>query len=221
MAQDKKHLVQAFETHIEKLGATFRTFPWKDKDTYALWLAQSYYLVKHTTNFLCLVASKIGPDSQEMHRKVIQHLREEAGHDELAARDLKNLGYDVHQMPELPETRFLWQAQYYWIHQAGPYAHSGYSLMLEGLAVRECKQVMATLESTYGKNAATFVRVHAMEDDGHFEEGMGRLLAAPHNEGPQAIENLAQSRELYERILREVQAQAKGQARLSTSKKAA
>lgn len=222
MKNDKKTLVDAFENHVTLLGENFRAFPWTNREAYALWLAQSFYLVKHTVNFLCLVASKIGPDRADLHKNVIRHLREESGHDELALRDLKHLGYgDLSQLPELPETRYLWQAQYFWIHQAGPFAHSGYSLMLEGLATRECKPIAETLERTYGKAGATFVRVHAMEDEGHFEEGMGRLLAAPGSEGPQAIENLAQSRELYERILREVAARtAKGSGSRSTKKAA-
>jgi hypothetical protein len=209
MDLNKKRLVKAFEDHITPLGEAFRAFPWEDKAAYALWLAQSYYLVKHTTNFLCLVASKLGPERPQLHRDVLKHLREEVGHDDLASRDLKHLGYQVSEMPELLETALIWQTQYYWIQQCGPFAHAGYSLMLEGLAVRECPAVVKALESSYGREGATFVRVHAMEDKGHFEEGMNRMLAAPPEEARLALKNLAQSRALYENLLAAVQIQTK------------
>ncbi len=205
MDLNAKRLTKAFEDHIHPLGAAFRSFPWENKEAYALWLAQSYFLVRHTTNFLCLVASKLGPDRPKLHRDVLKHLREEVGHDELAAKDLKHIGYDVAKMPELLETALIWQTQYYWILQCGAFAHAGYSLMLEGLAVRECKAVVERLERTYGREGATFVRVHAMEDKGHFEEGMNRMLSAPAAEAELALQNLAQSRALYENLLQAVQ----------------
>lgn len=209
MDLDKKRLVKAFEEHITPLGEKFRNFPWEDKAAYALWLAQSYYLVQHTTNFLCLVASKLGPQRPKLHRDVLKHLREEVGHDELAAKDLKHIGYDLSKLPELQDTALIWQTQYYWIEQCGPFAHAGYSLMLEGLAVRECKAIVKRLEAAYGRNGSTFVRVHAMEDKGHFEEGMNRMLAAPPEEAALTLKNLAQSRALYESMLANVQAQSR------------
>lgn len=209
MELNKKRLIKAFEGHIEPLGEKFREFPWEDPNVYALWLAQSYYLVKHTTSFLCLVAAKLGPERPELHRQVLKHLKEEVGHDELAARDLRAIGHKVTELPELNETALIWQSQYYWIEHCGPFAHAGYSLMLEGLAVRECKPVMEKLERRYGREGATFVRVHAMEDQSHFDEGMNRMLAAPPQEAELTLKNLAQSRWLYESMLVQVQAQAK------------
>lgn len=202
MEPNQQRLIQAFEDHIAPLSKAFQEFPWDDRDAYALWLAQSYYLVRHTTTFLCLVAAKLGPKHPTLHRDVLKHLREEVGHEELALKDGKAIGVDVRELPELPETALIWQSQYFWIEQGGPFAHAGYSLMLEGLAVRACKPVMKELERNYGREGSTFVRVHAMEDEGHFEEGMNRMLAAPAGEAELTLKNLAQSRALYEAMLR-------------------
>lgn len=210
MELEKKRLMKAFEASIEPLSKKFRQFPWEDPAVYAIWLAQSYYLVRHTTTFLCLVAAKLGPAHPELHRAVLKHLREEVGHDQLAVKDLLALKKDVTEFPELNETALICQSQYYWIEHGGPFAHAGYSLMLEGLAMRECKPVMERLERAYGKSAATFVRVHAMEDDGHFEEGLNRMLAAPESDKALAMKNLAQSQMLYEGMLAACQARARG-----------
>lgn len=217
MKLDDKRTQKAFEDNLAPLIQELKNFPWDDPRCYANWLAQSYYLVLHTTTFLSLVAAKFGADNLERHRDVLKHLREEFGHEDLALRDLKALGFGITDFPELMETSLLYQSQYYWLERKGPVAHVGYSLMLEGLAVREGKQLLANIDRLHGKDTSSFIRVHAMDDVGHFAEGMRRLNSASPDGIAQALRNLEQSRHLYASIL---QAIARAKAPRLTAKAA-
>ena len=176
--------------------------------------------MRHTTTFLAMVAAKLGSRFPEKHRDVLKHLREEVGHEELAIKDMKAMGLQLNHFPELPETALIYQSQYYWIERHGPVSHVGYSLMLEGLAVREGKWLMEKIERHYGKEAATFIRVHAMDDVAHFQEGIRRLSGATVEEIDQAVRNLEQSRFLYSAMLERI-ASGSGAAKIEPVKRAA
>jgi len=205
---NEKRLENALDQALPSVVAALQRFPWEDRTAYGHWLAQSHFLVRHTTTFLAMVAAKLGARNPEKHRDVLKHLREEVGHEELAIRDLKALNLEIGMFPELVETSLIYQSQYYWIEQGGPVSHVGYSLMLEGLAVREGKWLLDKIETLHGKGTASFIRVHALDDVAHFQEGVSRLSGASAEEIKLAISNLEQSQYLYtamlERIRREV-----------------
>jgi hypothetical protein len=200
-----KDLKNAFNGNFEVLAAWAEKFPWEDRQAYAQWLAQTYYFVKHTTVFLTLTAAKFGVRNGDAHKGTLKHLREETGHEKLALNDLRNLGYDVADIPELLETSVLYQTQYYWIECFGPISHAGYALMLEGVAALHGEKILKRIEAAHGKNTGSFLRVHVIADDDHFDDGLERLAFAPDADVQAVIGNLTQSAALYLNLLETIQ----------------
>lgn len=115
------------------------------------------------------------------------------------------LGYQIDELPELPQTAAIYQSQYYRVMFTGPVSLFGYALMLEGLVSEFGKQLVATMEKAHGKNATSFMRVHVIHDDNHFEEGLRALDGISDEEANGVIANLLQSRILYESMMRSIQ----------------
>jgi hypothetical protein len=162
----------AFHESVEMLGKALVAFPWTDKNAYATWLGQTYYLVRHTTRLICVSAGKCALEDQELHDKSVWHLKEEWKHDDIALADLRFLGYDIAQIPELPQATAIYHSQYYYLDRFGPYAVLGYSYMLEGLAALKGAEVTAILTKAFGPKSCRFLKVHAEEDEGHVQAGL-------------------------------------------------
>lgn len=204
--QEQK-LNHAFKRSIQGLGDQFKSMPWEDAAFYALWLAQTYRLVVHTTRFLGLCAGKLGPADDEQHQRVLDHITQERGHDLLALHDIKALGFNIERLPELPETSALYHAQYYFIERHGPTAHYGYSLCLEGLASHVGMQVTERLAKAHGEKTVRFIRLHSVEDVGHFEAGVAGLDGIQPVDRDAVIANLVQSCYMYGAMLGEIRRQ--------------
>src|ERR1700753_4293061 len=97
-----------------------RELAWEDPRFYAEFLAQTYHYVCHTTRLLALSASQLGVEREKLHQRFLGHAAEERSHHLLAQRDIKQLGYDVVNLPELPATSALYETQYHRIQQIGP-----------------------------------------------------------------------------------------------------
>lgn len=201
-------LKQIFDHEIETLSESFRMFPWLEKESYALWLAQTYYLVRHTPRLLGLAAGKFGVEQEAMHRVALEGLKEESGHDQLALNDIKSLGFDLSELPELPQTAAIFQSQYYRVDYTGPISLFGYALMLEGLASSIGENLVMILSEQYGKKPVSFLRVHAVHDSDHYGEGLKALSHVSEKERDGIIQNLKQSRVLYSTLLEAIQREA-------------
>ena len=70
-----------FDREIAALAKKFETYPWHDAHVYALWLAQTCYLVQHTPRLLGLIAAKFQPGEQMWHQIALGGLKEEKDHD--------------------------------------------------------------------------------------------------------------------------------------------
>src|SRR4051812_48763357 len=121
-------LKKAFDSAIDLAAKQIQVFPWENREAYLQWLAQTYYLVRHTTRFLCLSAARAPIDKRELHYGFVKHLGEESNHDIPLINDMKKLGAAPDQYPELPQTRLLRNNQYYWLDNGGVYSLMGYSL---------------------------------------------------------------------------------------------
>lgn len=191
-----------FREVIEDLTAEFKQAPWDDRMFYGCWLAQTWYLVRHTPRYLALTAGKFGTDAEHAHQHALEHLREERDHDIFAKKDIEKLGFSADDFPELPQTTAIYQGQYYWIEMHGPTSHLGYALMLEGLAAHTGKWFHKVLLDNYGRGACKFIAVHSVDDVGHFSEGIKYLLSEgnrPHVD--KVLANLEQSRAFYKLML--------------------
>lgn len=198
---DLKKLRAAFDETLAKLADPVLAFPWERPETYAFWLAQSYYLVRHTTTLITLTAAKFGPGEMERHRHSLAHLKEEIGHDDMVLHDLKALGLKAESFPELVETSVIYQSQYYWIERCSPIALAGYSVLLEGLAATVGQRIYERVEAAHGKQAGTFLKLHAQADVGHYKAGVDELRNASEQEIRYAMRNLEQGGVLYRGML--------------------
>jgi thiaminase len=160
---------------LKQVSKNVQAFPWNSADAYAAWLAQTYYYVSHSTRLLALSAALFPLNANQLHRRFLQHTREESAHEVLAERDLKALGYSLKDFPEFPETAAFYQTQYYQIEHVDPISFFGYILFLEGLATQVASWATKEIERIYGEKTATFLKVHGEEDDDHIEKAFENL----------------------------------------------
>jgi pyrroloquinoline quinone (PQQ) biosynthesis protein C len=145
------------------------------RDHYARFLVEIYHYVKHSTRLLAVAAGRLGPERQRLFARFVEHMAEEAGHDQWALNDLKTLGVDparVVQSTPLPATDAMVGFQYFAIEHLGPISILGYIYALETLGSGTATQVGETLKRVLGigDDALTFLLAHGEADVGHVEK---------------------------------------------------
>ena len=193
---------------------------WDDRPTYGLWLAQAYYLVRHTTRLLALCAGYCSFEQEEMHKRLLVHLEEEHAHDKIAAADLVALGYSIAAMPELSATRRLIQLQYDQLDHKSPCVFFGYILLLEGLAVMRGQQICDQVACYFGSRTGRFLKLHSDEDVEHVEKALQQVENLDPEHQSSILNNLRQSAGLYLAMLNEVEMSA-SQCAMETAESAA
>lgn len=191
---------QYCDTMIEKL----KNFPWDSKKFYADYLAQTYYYVCHSTRLLACSAGRMNQEDQKMHRRFLEHSSEEVAHELMAKKDLQSLGYKIEDFPEKAETRMFWEPQYYKIEYVDPSALMGYILVLEDVASRICPWINKEVEKSYGKKAATFIRVHGEDDPEHVEQAIKVIESLPLHRRKHIFENIIQTTKSYNLMIDEI-----------------
>jgi thiaminase len=157
------------EANRQEMDA-IRTYPFEEPRAYAQFLAQTRHYVVHSTRLLAAAAARIEEEREALHMRFLQHAAEERSHHRLAEHDLRKLGRQIDQFPELPPTQALYQSQYYRVEHQAPTALFGYIFMLEGLSVAHGAWIHERVTQAHGKEAATFVKLHANEDEDHLEK---------------------------------------------------
>lgn len=153
----------------------FDGFDWTDRALYGDWLAQTYYYVCHVTRALAFAASKCMQDQDKMFAVLLKAIREEYGHEKLALNDLSALGYALEDFPEYPQTAKYHQSFYQMIESHGPYVMAGFALPLEGIGPKCFANILGDLEKAHGAKTITFIKLHAVLDVDHFDEGLAAL----------------------------------------------
>jgi len=159
------------------MSKVIHSFPWEDKYAYGMYLAQTYYYVKHSTRLLAVAAGRMADHDLAYHRRFLEHAAEEKGHETIALKDLKNLGYTLEDFPELPETRMFWETQYYKVEHVDPLSLMGYILALEAIACQECPWIKSQLDKHYRPNCHTFIKVHGEDDPEHVTKARAQIEA--------------------------------------------
>lgn len=175
-------LLPNYKSSVSSMTDAIRTFPWENKNAYAEFLAQTYYYICHSTRLLAASAARFSQSDQTMHKRFLKHTDEENSHELLALRDLQRLGFKLQDFPELPQTKTLYEIQYFKIEHCDPAALMGYILALETLAGNDFPWLKEKTIALYGKDCAKFIQVHADEDPDHIDKALG------------VIENLASER---------------------------
>jgi len=190
-----------FEAKLNEIDAMIRDYPWENPEAYCAWLAQQYYLVRHSSRLLGLALSKI--DDATVRNEYVNHLHGERGHDELLLKDLKTLGRKVEDYPELPSARLLIHNQYYWLNHATHDSLFGYAQYLEGISVFSAPRVIERLEKAKSP-ALAFLRVHADSDEIHYPEGFARIHRNKVDWQKEILPNLEESHAMYARMFTEL-----------------
>lgn len=197
-----KTIESQFETKLNEINAVIERFPWEDTKAYAAWLAQQYYLVRHSSRLLGLALSKI--DDPTVRNEYVNHLHGERGHDDLLLKDLKTLGYKLEDFPELISTRLLVHNQYFWLNNATQDSLFGYAQYLEGISVFSVPKVIQRLEAKNVK-ALAFLKVHADSDEIHYPEGFARIHRNKVDWVKEIVPNLEESHALYAKMFEEIE----------------
>lgn len=196
-----EELMQAFEECMEETGRRVEAFPWEDKRAYGTWLMQSFVFVQHSTRLLALASGFTSFEQEAIHRRMANHLKEEVGHEKMALTDLKRLGLEISDLPELQETNAFFQTQYYWIQQESGASFLGYVIFLEGLAAKFGPHILNRVTEAHGEKASVFVRVHAEEDQDHIEKAFDNLKNLPPEEIERICRNMKSSSYFYGQML--------------------
>ena len=180
--------------------------PWKEKNFYASYLAQTFYYVKHSTRILALSAGRLNYENyQKTHLRFLGHLNEEANHEKMALKDLENLGHKISDHMELYTTKQFYESQYYKIDYQNPMAIMGYILFLEMLAQESCNDLVKILHLKYTPKACSFLRVHGSEDPEHVEHAW-EVINNLNDRDLEAVEdNFFQSAYAYMQMLEELE----------------
>lgn len=192
---------ESFDKEVQAMTSRIPDVPWENPVAYAEWLAQTYFLVRHTTRFVALAAGRTAVEDRETHYAMVHHLKEEANHDLVALRDIKALDDSIENHVEFPETRLIRNNQYYWIENGHPMALNGYALLLEGLSVKMGPAILERLKNSPNKDATAFLKLHVEVDQDHYADGLEHLVKAPEPIMRQIFANLEESSLLYIRML--------------------
>lgn len=196
------NIEDVYKFEMNKLNALAAKMPWQDKKFYANWCAQTYYFVNHSTRLLAMVAAYVPPTGpQGVHQRFLKHAMEESGHETMAKKDVKKLGFELNQFKELTETKNFYQSQYYSIQHIHPASFFGYILCLEGVAVEQAGVVAEKVKNYHGKDIARFLDVHAGEDPAHLDKAFQSLKELDSGVQKLVMENFVRSCENYAHIM--------------------
>ncbi len=190
-----------FETKLDEADLEIQAFPWEDLDAYCAWLAQQYFLVRHSSRLLALAISKI--EDGRIRNEYIQHLHGEHDHDVLLLNDLKSLGRSIGEFRELPSTRLLVHNQYYWLNHGTHDTLLGYAQYLEGVSIFIVPKVVERLEKA-GVSALSFLKAHSESDELHYPEGFARMRRNGVDTENVVVPNLEESHLMYTRMFSEI-----------------
>ena len=148
----------------------------------------------HTTDATCRLLPRIAQRFKGAGRRVLldwteQKLNEEAGHDELALRDLSELGYDARRVVSAlcPPRAAAWVKLFEQLADTeNPAGCLGYAHALERLALRRGAQEIAAIEARLpkGLNATRCLRVHSAlgSDEAHVHVNIAAAAASSADE---------------------------------------
>ena len=187
-----------------------KDFPWKDPQAYGLWLAQTYYFVKHSVRLLGLCIARFPDDADAFRMRYSQHIREEYGHEKMCLMDLKEMGMNIEDLEELPETKSFYRSQYFGVDHISSHYLLGYILFLEGIAVHGGKDLYELIKEKH-TGPHTFLRVHVEEDPEHLEKAIAQIDALSEVDKENVLESLDLSSTGYRNILRAIKERAQAQ----------
>ncbi len=174
------------------------SYPWDNSEFYAAWLAQTYYYTSRATRLLLMAAAHCKMDQSVLHRRLAIHAGEEKGHELLAERDLKDLGFDVKNMPEFTATVALYATQFYKVQNESVDVFMGWVLPMEGIAIEYGAKIREKACSNKSQKVPTrFLDIHVDEDPGHMESAFKAIKALKPESQEMMLQNMEVTKDLY------------------------
>lgn len=179
-------------------------FPWEKPEFYAAWLAQSYYYTSRSSRLLLMAAAHCNMKQSVLHRRLSLHAAEEKGHEILAQRDLKDLGYELKDIPEFSSTTAIYATQFFKVQNESVENFMGWVFPMEGIAISFGAIIRDRLAAVKNANLPTrFLDIHVDEDEDHVESA----FKAVQDLLPEVLEGLLQNmdvtKDLYLNMLHE------------------
>jgi hypothetical protein len=201
-------MMTSLQSCVARLGEGLRAFPWRDRTIYGDWLAQTYWYVRHSTRLLASSAARFGHDDfgNALHVRFAAHMAEEKRHELLALHDLKAIGLGLEGFAERASTRAFWEPQYYKVEHVNPVALFGYILALEAMSAAHGPWVFEQVAMAHGASAATFLKLHAHDDEDHVAKAIAMLERIDERGRADIEQNLQQSTFGYLTMLGELAA---------------
>ena len=204
MSTTENVLADAYQS-VDVAFSGYAELELENKEVYANWLAQTHHYVHHVTRILAFAAAKCDLyQERELHFRLIKALHEEKNHDIMASNDLKNLGFNLEDFPEMMETRNFYQSLFYMIETYGPYALVGYFIPQEGLSCIKLPDIYRRLHSLHGKKACTFLMEHCELDIEHFGDALEFVKRIPTSKLPIVQIGMHRSAELYADLMKTI-----------------
>jgi len=192
-----------YQKTIKEVGQTSEQFDWENPDAYAQWLGQTYHFVLNSTRILALASARTPMNQYQLHNRFIDHAKEERGHEVLLLRDLKALGKNIDEIPELAPTAALYKTQYFWIEHRSTDAFMGWVIVLEAFAANYGPGIFKRVMKAHGKEASVFLKVHAEEDQDHIEKAFKQITQLPAENQQETILNFQHCAYYYQTMLKE------------------
>ena len=181
------------------------SYPWQDPAFYAAWLTQSYYYTSKSTRLLLMAAARCEMNQPQLHRRFATHAGEEKGHDLLAIRDVKDLGYSVEQIGEFPITTAFYATQFHKIQSEPVDSFMGWILPLEGVAIEFGAKIRAKVKEGKSQLPSRFLDVHVDEDPDHMVSAFKVVEGLPKEKHAGLLQNMELTKDLYLSMLDECQ----------------
>ena len=150
-------------------------------DQYAVYLRETYHLVRHTSRALARGASRLDDDQRSLRAWLLEQASEEHGHELFCLKDLQNLGLPAASVTAGMPGPGAWGVvtQNYYLADAHPSALLGVASATEGMGAELAGDMAAALVHRLGvpASATTFLRSHAGLDQRHFAQVTGAVDA--------------------------------------------
>ena len=198
-----REINEALEVSMAESKEIVNSFDWENPRMYEWWLSQTYYMVRHTTRYLCKLGGSFDFDREEFHKMAIKHLREETGHEVMAQKDLERMGSSLDNHHELEPTHKSLQEQYEWFVKC-PVAHLGFVVYLESLSIHVGNIIMERAEKAHGNKTISFIDHHVDADMEHVNILLSTIEKTTKEEKANVLENIIHSKDFYCKMLSEI-----------------
>ncbi len=145
------------------------------RDLYAVYLGETFHLVRHTSRALALAAGRLGDEQRGLRAWFLEQAGEEHGHELFCLKDLHNLGLVPAEVTENGPGAGAWglfTQNYYMATYGNPVGILGVATATEGMGAELAGGLAQLLQQRLEipEQALTFLRSHAGFDQRHLEE---------------------------------------------------